>query len=351
MILKVIIWFLLIAILIFAGFIIYITITDYKPDKVEIIVDNDVASIGKLQKDTFSLMNWNIGYAGLGADMDFFYDGGTRTRTSKEVSKKHLDDILAFIESSDTVDFWLIQEVDVEAKRSYYVNQVKKIIDLKKNSHGVFARNYMCKHVPIPVSSPLGYVEAGLMTFSEFPPLNATRFAYPLIASWPNKLFLLDRCFLLNRYPLDNGKDLIVINTHNSAYVLDSLKRIEELQIIKKIMLEEFNKGNYVIAGGDWNQNPPGYSPVDNYGGHKFKASVVKMNNDFMPSDWQWAFDAKIPTNRSNYQPYVIGENTTTCLDYYLVSPNIEILDVKVIDQIFEHSDHQPVYLKASLKE
>jgi len=33
-------------------------------------------------------------------------------------------------------------------------------------------------------------------------------------------------------------------------------------------MLDEFGKGNYVIAGGDWNQNPPGYKPSGNYNKH-----------------------------------------------------------------------------------
>jgi len=94
------------------------------------------------------------------------------------------------------------------------------------------------------------------MTFSDFLPTEAIRYAYPLIADWPDKLFLLDRCFLLNRYPLEKGNELVIINTHNSAYVYDSILRIEELQILKKIMLDEFGKGNYVIAGGDWNQKP-----------------------------------------------------------------------------------------------
>lgn len=347
--LKAIAGLLILIILLFAGFIAYITFTDYKPDITEVIVDKGVYSIQDLQQDTFSIMNWNIGYAGLGAEMDFFYDGGTGVRPTEELSQKYLVDILDFIQANDTVDFWMLQEVDVDAKRSYYVNQVDKVVEARDGSYGVFARNYMCQFVPIPVSDPLGYVEAGLMTFSIFPPMEAIRHAYPLIASWPNKLFLLDRCFLLNRYPLENGKDLVVINTHNSAYVYDSVLRIKELQILKNTILEEYGKGNYIITGGDWNQNPPGYSPKGNYNGHKFKASVVKMNEDFMPSDWIWAYDEKAPTNRSNNKPMVVGENSTTCLDYYLLSPNIELLDVEVVDLFFENSDHNPIYLKVSL--
>lgn len=349
-ILKVIGWLLLAALLFFAGFIIYITVTDYKPEKIEIIVEKGAYSIDNIQQDTFSLINWNIGYAGLGREMDFFYDGGTSVRATEELSERYLRDIMSFIKLNDTVDYWLLQEVDIDAKRSYGVDQLKKITEVKRGSYGVFAKNYMCKHVPIPVNEPMGYVKAGLMTFSVFPPQEAVRYAYPLIAAWPNKLFLLDRCFLLNRYPLKNGKDLVVINTHNSAYVYDSVLRIEELQIIKEVMLEEYKKGNYVITGGDWNQNPPGYTPSGNYNGHKYRESVVKMNADFMPVGWHWAYDDKAPTNRDNYKPFVVGENATTCLDYFLISPNIEIVDVEVIDLKFENSDHNPIYLKAIIK-
>ncbi len=342
-------WLLLIIILVFGGFIAYITFTDYQPDKIEIIVEKDSFDSDNLSQDTFSLMNWNIGYGGLGKEMDFFYDGGEGVRPSKQLSEKYLSEIIRFIKDNDTVDFWMLQEVDIDAKRSYHVNQLDKIVAVKNGSYGVFAKNYMCPFVPIPLSDSMGSVEAGLMTFSSFPPMQAVRHSYPLIASWPDKLFLLDRCFLLNRYHLENGKDLVVINTHNSAYVYDSILRVQELQIMKEVMLDEYELGNYIITGGDWNQNPPNYFPGGNYNGHDFKPSIVKMNTDFMPVGWMWAFDNSAPTNRSNDKPFVVGENNTTCLDYYLVSPNIELLDVEVIDLQFADSDHNPIYLKVKL--
>jgi endonuclease/exonuclease/phosphatase family metal-dependent hydrolase len=282
--------------------------------------------------------------------MDFFYDGGEMSNPTKKLAGKYLKNIIDFVVSNDTVDFWMLQEVDVKAKRSYNVNQVELVTNAKRGSYGVFAKNYMVQYVPVPISNPMGYVEGGLMTFSDFAPAEAIRYAYPLIASWPDKLFLLDRCFLLNRYPLNNGEDLVIINTHNSAYVYDSVLRIEELQILKSVVLDEYSKGNYVIAGGDWNQNPPGYKPSKKYNGHTFITSEVKMNDDFMPEGWQWAYNNSAPTNRSNNSSYVIGENTTTCLDYFLTSPNIDIVNVEVLDLKFKDSDHNPVYLKAKLK-
>lgn len=344
-------WILLTIFLLLAGFIVYITITDYKPEQIEVIVETGTGgNIPELKQDTFSLMNWNIGYAGHGQEMDFFYDGGKGVRPTQEMANKYLVNIIDFVERNDTVNFWLLQEVDVKSKRSYYVNEVELLTNAKSGNHSVFAKNYSVPFVPVPVTNPLGYVESGLLVFSDVPPAEAIRYAYPLIASWPDKLFLLDRCFILNRYPLDNGSDLVILNTHNSAYVYDSILRVKELQIIKEVMLDEYGKGNYVIAGGDWNQNPPGYKPSGNYNMHNFFPSKVKMNPDFMPDSWQWAYDDEAPTNRQNDKPFKIGENGTTCLDYYLVSPNIEIIEVEVIDLQFEDSDHNPIYLKAKLK-
>lgn len=342
-------WIIITAILIFAGFLLYITIVDYVPDQVESLTETN-KEVQPLELDTLNLMSWNIGYAGLGAEMDFFYDDGKKVRPTEEMSRKYLDGIKQFIRQTDSVDFWLFQEVDFEARRSHFNDEVREIAALKPESNYVFAKNYDVSFVPVPLYEPLGFVKGGMMSFSEFPFTEATRYAYPLIASWPNKLFLLDRCFILLRFPLTSGKDLVVLNTHNSAYVYDSALRIKELNIIKDKMLEEYEKGNYVVAGGDWNANPPNFVPINNYNGHRFVPSEVVMNENIFPGEWTWAFDASAPTNRQNYKSFVKGENGTTILDYFIVSPNVELLQATSIDLEFENSDHNPVFVKVALK-
>lgn len=346
--LKIILLIIIVFVLIFAGFLLYITIVDYSPEQVESLIKAE-QDLPPLQPDTFNLVSWNIGYAGLGAEMDFFYDDGEKVRPDKEMGRKYLDGIKQFISSTDSIDFWLFQEVDFKSKRSHYFDEVDEIIALKPESNHVFAKNYDVPFVPVPLYEPLGYVKGGMITFSEFPFGEAIRYAYPLIAAWPNKLFLLDRCFILTRFPLSNGKDLVVLNTHNSAYVYDSALRIKELNIIKQKMLEEYESGNYVIAGGDWNANPPNFEPAGDYNGHRFVPSEVTMNDDTFPDDWVWAYDASAPTNRQNYKSFVKGENGTTILDYFIVSPNVELLKATTIDLVFENSDHNPVYIKVAL--
>jgi exonuclease III len=41
----------------------------------------------------------------------------------------------------------------------------------------------------------------------------------------------------------------------------------------------------------------------------------------------------------------------TTVIDYFLLSPNIELLEVKGIDEGFENSDHNPVSMRIKLVE
>jgi len=350
-ILKTILWIIMLAVLAFAGFLLYITLVDYSPQKVETLTPTGInQDLPSVQVDTLDLITWNIGYAGLGAEMDFFYDDGEKVRPTRKMSRKYLDGIKEFISTTDSIDFWLLQEVDFKSKRSHYFDEVQEIIELKPESDYVFAKNYDVPFVPVPIYEPLGYVKGGMLTFSEFRITEAIRYAYPLIASWPDKLFLLDRCFILTRFPLATGNDLVILNTHNSAYVYDSALRIKELNIIKEKMNEEYAKGNYVIAGGDWNANPPGFIPTNNYNGHKFFPSAVTMNDNTFSEDWIWAYDASAPTNRQNYKSFVKGENGTTLLDYFILSPNVELLQAKTIDLEFENSDHNPMFIKVSLK-
>jgi endonuclease/exonuclease/phosphatase family metal-dependent hydrolase len=281
--------------------------------------------------------------------MDFFYDGGTRVRANKELSAKYLKKNLAFIKSLKTNDFWFFQEVDQQSKRSYFVDQQKELAELLDDYNSCFARNYDVNWVPVPLLEPMGKVMAGMMTFSKFAPIEASRHAYPNIASWPNNLFLLDRGFILTRFLLPNQKYLVLINTHNSYYVNnDSLRKIE-LDLIHKKMMEEFNVGNYVIAGGDWNRLPAKFK--DRFKGNlnKLQQSVPFFADDFVPENWIWVFDDEQYTNRDLISVYD-NNSKKSVIDYFIVSPNVEVVENFVFPLNFENSDHNPVYLKFRLK-
>ena len=114
-ILKKILKLLLILIIVvvggFIGLIVYALITDYKPKEKEIIFQSEKPS--KLNDSlSITLLTWNIGYAGLDKEMDFFFDGGTRVITPVTKCRENLREIGKFLKNNDSIDFIFLQEVD-----------------------------------------------------------------------------------------------------------------------------------------------------------------------------------------------------------------------------------------------
>ena len=112
------------AFLVLAG---YLTITEFKPNTVEQLA---VEAEGKktLQiNDSISVLTWNIGYGALGDNADFFMDGGKMVYTSdaKRV-QENIDAINKEITSLNP-DVIMLQEVDINSKRSNHINEREMI--------------------------------------------------------------------------------------------------------------------------------------------------------------------------------------------------------------------------------
>lgn len=319
------------------------TLTDYQPsDREQMTPDGNTEST-HVSKNEISLLTWNIGYGGLGSEMDFFYEGGKQVRPTIAKSEQYLRGIQNFISSHNQTDFILLQEVDKKARRSHWKNQVEFLAKMLTYHNWVFAKNYDVPFVPIPVNQPMGRVTGGLVNFSKYCPITSVRVPFPGDLGWPQSLFLLDRCYLIQRFVTLNEKVLVVINTHNSAFD-NGEKRKQQLDLLKLEALTEYQKGNYVVIGGDWNLNPPDFDMNEiNNGDCASFNSAGSIQSDFFPTGWKWAYDENIPTNRQVDQPYQQGQTPATTLDFFLLSPNVELLEVNAFDLKFENSDHNPV--------
>jgi endonuclease/exonuclease/phosphatase family metal-dependent hydrolase len=347
---RLILGLVLIVAVLFGGLLVFSTITDYQPkpgSEEDLAIDGDAEK--GLPSDTLSILIWNIGYGGLGAEMDFFNDGGKGTRPSKELSEKYLQGILDFIkEQQDSTDFFMLQEVDRNSKRSYEVDQVNEILASSKSYNSIFALNYDVKFVPVPFGipyTPYGKTNGGLQTLSKYSPVSATRLQYPGGFEWPTKLYMLDRCALELKMKLNSGKELLLVNTHNTAYdASGEIKKIE-MEYIKARYESAVKEGKRVILGGDWNQVPPGWDSKH------FSAEMPEgytpqaLDNSMIPAGFEVHFDSSLATNRSNDIVYTPGTTYTTLIDYFMTSPNVEVLRVQSLDRSFSFSDHQPVRL------
>lgn len=347
-ILKALLYVVLISVIIFVLFLLKSTFGDYKPREQSILLQNESSDI--LSSSTaYKLIIWNIGYCGLDASMDFFYDGGKQVRPSKQKVEENLDSVISILKNNDSIDFYMLQEVDIDSKRSYYINQNDSIKESLTGYFSTSALNYKVAFVPVPVAKPMGKVKSGLQTLSKYSASLVSRHSYPGNYSWPMGVFMLDRCFMVSRFSVDNTKELVLINTHNSAYDDGSL-RAAQMDYLKDFLISEYEEGKYVIVGGDWNQSPAGFNKHiedwifddENY---------AEIPESYMDTTWTWAFDTKTPTNRRVKKVYNRDETPTTLIDFYLLSPNIKKKSVKTLDLNFNNSDHHPVVLELVLED
>ena len=347
---KIIGGILAIAIIYIGGIIIIASILDYKPHEIEEISRHTNTSYSFDSLRNFSLLSWNIGYCGLGAEMDFFYDGGKKVKTPPGLVERYSKGIADFLSLNDTIDFIFLQEVDERAARSAYLNELELLGKVLPEYHQSFAVNYKSFFVPIPIFNPMGSVTSGIVTLSKSIPTVAVRHNYRASYPWPKRLFMLDRCFLVNKYRLFNGKELVIINTHNSAFdASGELKEIEMPQI-RDYMIEEYENGNYVIAGGDWNQNPPGFDFLKfdgQFAGHK----VISLNSTLFSEDWKFLYSPVHPTNRNVDIAWDLRKTETTIIDFFIISPNIQAESIRTLDLNFEFSDHEPSILEFAIEE
>lgn len=332
-----------------------LTVTEFRPAERETVtVENSAKAQMTLEEGgTLTVLSFNIGYCANDKDHDFFMDGGKTVNTeSRENIENNLSGIIETIKQADA-DVNFIQEVDKSSKRSYHVNEYNAIAESLESSSSAYATNYRVKYVPYPLPT-IGEVESGVAIFSKFTSEEtALRVGFPTAFSWPVSLCQLKRCLLVEYVPIENSdKKLVLVNLHLDAYDDGEGKKLQT-QILSDFLKDEYEKGNYVIAGGDFNQTFPDvegeqYEVVnDQY----FVPGVV--DTSLFPEGWQIVSDDSVPSARLLNEPYnPESENTQYyVLDGFILSPNVKSVSVETLDCGFENSDHNPVVLTAQLGE
>lgn len=340
---KALAWLALLAGLYVGAVLVYATLTDFNPPKqLQVIARGEAKAT---PDSSFTFITWNIGYSGQGDRADFFYDGGKQVRAPREDVEHYKQGIAEFFRSNANTDVFFIQEIDSMADRSQNFNQIDFYGQHLPEHMRAFAMNYNVKFVPMPLHNPMGGVVSGLATYSRLPAIDFERHAFDSQFSWPTRIFFLDRCFLSHRTPLENGKELVAINTHCSAYDTSGTLVAGEIERIMAFAQAEYDKGNYVVIGGDWNQCPPNYTPINSDGDY----NEFVLSDAQLPDGFKWVADPSTPTNRKLETVY--SENSyTSVIDHFVVSPNLEVVEVKTVDQKFAWSDHQPVRLTVRIR-
>lgn len=351
-ILKVIGIIIIIIVVLFIILLAYLSLNEYYPKEKEKIELKNEGEKTIAEGQSIKFLSFNTGYGALDKDHDFFMDGGKNNTTeSKENIIKNVNGINEII-VSENADIVFLQEVDMEGKRSYNVNQVEKYSS-NIGYQSAFARNFYCKYIPYPIPDMIGKVNGGIVTLSKFNSLSATRIPLPTDFKWPIRICQLKRCLLVQRIPVENtNKELVIINLHLEAYD-DGTAKVLQTEILRDILIEEYNKGNYVIAGGDFNQTfpntDPNLYPIIN-DEHFIPGTLEK---DMLPEGFIYANDESVPTSRLLNEPYNKNSENTQyyVIDGFIISPNVKLESVRTLDKGFEFTDHNPVIMTATLGE
>lgn len=342
----------------FAALLAVLTITEYKPDDIEPVALTGEAPVESvIPGQVLSVLTWNIGYGALGDNADFFMDGGSKVRTADEGRvRQNMEGILTTLNELDP-DIALLQEVDVNSGRSSHIDESALISDNQELRQSSFAANYRSLFIPYPIP-PIGKVNAGIQTISKYTAVSSERIQLPCPFRWPLRLGNLKRCLMINRIPVDadasereSGRELVLINLHLEAY--DSGEgKAAQTQMLKDILEEESAKGNYVIAGGDFNQTFSN-TDISMYPFQEGKWQSGILDTEQFSGNWQFIMDNTTPSCRSLDQPYAGTDPETFqyyMIDGFIVSSNIRIDSCETQDLGFICSDHNPVMLRVTLE-
>lgn len=340
---------ILIFLLLFGFFL--LICTEYSPKEREsLLVEGNSSKMLNL-KEKVHLITYNLGYLSLDYTQDFFMDGGTNVmpKDSSNV-KRNLEAIQNFIQVQNA-DIYFFQEVDTKSKRSYYINEYE---GLKKDFPGTtsFAYMFHSLFIPYPILNPVGHVESGNMTLNKYPVTSATRIALPSAYCFPKRVVMYKNPILEERIKIENtDKELILYNVHLDAYGEDH-GASKQLDILLQNMKTEVEKGNYVIAGGDFNQIFPDVDLNQFPSMDTKNFNPTQLSNDYLPNSWHFVTDTSKPTSRLLNKVYSGSYEDTQLyvIDGYIVGPNIEVTNVETIENNFTYSDHHPVSIEFFIK-
>lgn len=283
-----------------------------------------------------TVTTWNLGYGGLGAESDFVADGGEHLLPPDRATvEKNVAGIARVLETIRS-DIILLQET---ADASFLTRGVDLLAAVRRTlaaRDNFFSVDFIVRYAPENLAPRHGLFSSAALA-------GAAREIVPVDHEPGYLMGLSKRLYHLQvtRIPFAGG-EWSVIDVHLSAFDEGANVRMAQLDAVLDFAAAEYAQGRHVVIGGDWNlelaRPARPYTTGDEYlfWLHAFPAE--KLDNG-----WRVAADAEVPTVRTNERPYRRGENFTTVIDGFVVSPNVETVSIRTTDLDFQYADHQPV--------
>lgn len=302
--------------------------SNYPRQKYAEIVDYKRSDTTDTNSDNvFTVITYNIGYL-----------SGLTNNQAVERKKQFFDNNLetAITALKDIKpDFIGFQEIDIDSKRSFNVNQVNKIAQALNFARGAIAINWDKNYLPFPYfpfSAHFGRILSAQAVLSRYPIESHERIVLENITNKPffYKAFYIDRLAQITKINV-KGRPLVLINVHLEAFdVPTRQKQTEFLQKLLSKYVDEYP----VLLIGDFNStliNSENPQPTINLllENPSLKSAVPKE---------------KLTDEQSTTFP---SDKPIAKLDYIFYTPKtIEVLEWRIISEAEQASDHLPFMMK-----
>jgi len=208
---------------------------------------------------SIKVMTWNIRF-GIGRG-EWFGDacGEKVVYSEAEVFAK----LQAVVDRINQVkpDVLLLQEVDINSKRSAYVDQLQWILERTDFNYAVYGFQWKAQFIP---SDGLGRLHEANVILSRWPIGKSTRIQLPLRQDQDalTRYFYERCCMVKARIEIPGFDDFYAVNIHASAFATDDTKH-QHIIAFKEELDKIVSEGGWFIAGGDLNTLPPGSDSTD----------------------------------------------------------------------------------------
>lgn len=304
-----------------------------------------------LPGQALKVMTWNVQYLA-GKNYVFWYDTtdgkGPDERPTVEDMAASLDEVARVIRDEQP-DILLLQELDDNAKRSHYQDQLALLQERLADLYPCSAQTYDWKADLVPDLHIFGSVGRKLATLSRYQIEHAERLQLPVASTdFISRQFQPKPALLLTYLPLSDGGQLAVLNTRLDGGAPGRSAVLDQVKTTVKLLDKFEGRGTPWLIGGDFNLLPLGqflrldadkrsaYSPDSELHLLWDKYPLIPSNNESSGIDrQQWL------THFPN-DPSLDGPDRT--LDYLFHSPRIKRVEAKVRQaDTLRISNHLPV--------
>jgi endonuclease/exonuclease/phosphatase family metal-dependent hydrolase len=356
---KVLRWLGILLLVLIVAVIGFLWFGNYHPALVEAMTVDCPASMPTLEAgQPLKVLTWNVQTMS-GKNYVFWSDlpnnDGPDEKPSEDDIAATFNELVRIVQDENP-DLVLIQEIDDGAERTYYEDQLARLIGLLPEYPCVTsAFDWKSAYVPHPrIHGSVGWKVAIL---SKYQISSADRIQLSTAkGDFVSDQFKIKPAVLKATLPLSNGGEFVALTVHLDLYVPGTDAKGVQLAEIEKLLTELDAVGTPWLLGGDFN-----LLPYDDAALNRLLPAHQKYYNP--QSEIKYLFDRHqaLPTadeltgpdfakwfTRWPNDPAISGPDRT--LDYFFLSDSLTVSDHYVRSKnTLNISDHLPVIVKFDL--